>query len=346
MGNILVTGGAGYVGAHTCKALAGAGYTPIVFDNLTTGHRSFVRWGPLIEGDIRDQAALLRTIRSYSIEAVLHFAACAYVGESVTDPQKYYDNNVAGSLSLLKAMLEAGCANIVFSSSCSIYGEPDRVPIRENAPKNPLSPYGASKLMVERMLSDYGRAYGLKPIALRYFNAAGADPGGEVGELRDPETHLIPRAMMAIQGHVSDFAVFGGDYPTPDGTAIRDYIHVSDLAEAHVVALRRLLDGQPGGAFNLGTGLGASVKEVLEAITAIAGHAVSVSDGPRRPGDPAELIADPSLGRAELGWRPQRSDLNTIISTAWAWHRYAHPRIESSEDWRKPPDLDRKVSGA
>ena len=343
LGSILVTGGAGYVGAHTCKALHLSGYTPVVFDNLTTGHRSFVRWGPLVEGDIRDHGTVLRAIRSHQIEAVLHFAACAYVGESVTNPQKYYDNNVVGSLSLLKAMLEAGCHNVVFSSSCSIYGEPKEVPIGETAPKNPLSPYGASKLMVERMLSDYGCAYGLKPIALRYFNAAGADPEAELGELRDPETHLIPRAMMAIQGHISDFAVFGSDYPTTDGTAIRDYIHVSDLAEAHVAALRRLLAGSPGGAFNLGTGRGFSVKQVLDAIGAETGESLVVSAGLRREGDPAELVADASLSQSELGWSPRRSDLNAIIRTAWAWHRRAHPRLNQDHRLGQSADARRQL---
>lgn len=325
-GTILVTGGAGYVGAHACKALAHAGYIPVAFDNLSTGHRSFVRWGPLVESDIRDYGALAYAIRSYGADAVLHFAASAYVGESIADPQKYYDNNVAGSLSLLKAMLECGCQNIVFSSSCSVYGEPEKLPIRETAAKNPLSPYGASKLMIERMLSDYGRAYGLRSIALRYFNAAGADPEGELGELRDPETHLIPRAMMAIQGHIADFAVFGTDYPSADGTAIRDYIHVSDLAEAHVAALRRLLAEQPGGVFNLGTGRGYSVKQVLDAIATETGESVDFLQGPRRDGDPAELVADASLGRKELGVAPRLSDLETIVRTAWRWHRHAHPR--------------------
>ncbi len=335
-GAVLVTGGAGYVGSHTCKALAAAGFTPIVFDNLSTGHRSFVRWGPLVEGDLGDNAAVLDTLNSRSIRAVLHFAACAYVGESVSDPQKYYENNVVGSLSLLRAMIDAGCDKIVFSSSCAVYGEPDEVPIRETAPKNPLSPYGASKMMVERVLSDYSCAYGLKSIALRYFNAAGADRDGEVGELRDPETHLIPRAMMSLQGHISDFAVFGGDYPTPDGTAIRDYVHVADLAAAHVAALRRLLDGHPGGAFNLGTGRGLSVREVLDAISAETGEELSVSNTLRRPGDPAELVADPSLAARELGWTPELSDLNTIVKTAWAWHRLAHPRVTTEETSPQP----------
>jgi UDP-arabinose 4-epimerase len=303
-----------------------SGYTPIVFDNFSTGHKSFVRWGPLVHGDIRDAEAVLDAIRSYNAEAVLHFAASAYVGESITNPQKYYENNVAGSLSLLRAMLEASCHKLVFSSSCAIYGEPDELPIRETAPKNPVNPYGASKLMVERMLSDYGHAYALESIALRYFNASGADPEGELGELRDPETHLIPRAMMAIQGYIPDFAVFGSDYDTPDGTAVRDYIHVSDLADAHVAALFRLLAGEPGGAFNLGTGRGYSVKQVLDAIAAETGENLAVLRGQRREGDPAELVADASLGRSELGFEPRASDLKTIIQTAWGWHRQAHPR--------------------
>jgi UDP-glucose-4-epimerase GalE len=331
LGSILVTGGAGYVGAHTCKALRRAGYTPVVFDNLSTGHERFVRWGPLVQADLGNRAAVLETIQSYRIGAVLHFAASAYVGESVADPRKYYENNVAGSLAVLSAALEAGCSTFVFSSSCAIYGEPDKVPIRETAPKNPVNPYGVSKLMVERILSDYARAYGLSTLALRYFNAAGADPEGELGELRDPETHLIPRAMMAIQGHIPDFAVFGSDYETPDGTAVRDYIHVSDLAEAHVAALRHLLAGGSGEAFNLGTGRGYSVRQVLQAIEAETGEILGVPLGPRREGDPAELVADPSLGQSELGWAPRLSDLDTIVRTAWAWHRRAHPRLAANQ---------------
>jgi UDP-glucose-4-epimerase GalE len=326
LGNILVTGGAGYVGAHSCKALAKAGYVPVVYDNLSTGHESLVRWGPLIKADIRDHATLREVMLSHDISAVLHFAACAYVGESVINPQKYYDNNVAGTLSLLRAMLDADVPTIVFSSSCAIYGKPEHLPINEAAPKQPVNPYGASKLMIERVLLDYARAYGLQSVALRYFNAAGADPDGEVGELRDPETHLIPRAMMAIQGHLSDFAVFGSDYPTPDGTAIRDYIHVADLAEAHVAALRGLQSGRPNGAYNLGTGQGYSVKEVLEAIAVETGEILLAPAGPRREGDPAELVADASLGQSELSWSPRLSDLTTIVRTAWAWHRRAYPK--------------------
>ena len=324
---ILVTGGAGYVGAHTCKALRRAGYIPVVFDNLSTGHKSFVRWGPFVPGDIRDTDAVRHTIGAYQIEAVLHFAASAYVGESVADPQKYYENNVEGSLSLLRAMLEAGCRSLVFSSTCAIYGEPAEIPIGETTTQNPVNPYGASKGMVERILCDYQRAHEMSAIALRYFNASGADPECEVGELRDSETHLIPRAMMAIQGHISDFAVFGTDFPTPDGTAIRDYIHVSDLADAHVAAVQRLFAGKTGGAFNLGTGCGYSVKQVLDAIAAEAGEGLSVSNAPRREGDPPVLVADASLSRRELGFTPRLSDLKTIVQTAWAWHRRAHPRL-------------------
>jgi UDP-glucose-4-epimerase GalE len=332
LGTVLVVGGAGYVGAHTCKALSKAGYIPLVFDNLSTGHKNFVKWGPFVQGDIRDTGAVLQAIRSHKTEAVLHFAASAYVGESVTDPQKYYENNVAGSLSLLRGMLEAGCKKLVFSSSCAIYGKPDELPIRETAPQNPVNPYGASKLMVERILSDYAPAYGLDSTALRYFNASGADPEGELGELRDPETHLIPRAMMAIQGYITNFAIFGNDYPTPDGTAIRDYIHVSDLAEAHVLALQHLLASKAGGAFNLGTGHGYSVKQVLDAIAAETGESLMTVTASRRPGDPAVLVADATLSRAQLGFAPILSDLKSIIHTAWGWHSRAHPKKVSAAE--------------
>jgi UDP-glucose-4-epimerase GalE len=323
---VLVVGGAGYVGAHTCKALRRAGYMPLVFDNLFTGHQAFVQWGPFVQGDIKDTNAVFGVIRSGKVEAVLHFAASAYVGESITDPQKYYENNVVGTLSLLRGMLDAGCSKLVFSSSCAVYGEPKELPIREATLQAPVNPYGASKMMVERILSDYARAYALDSIALRYFNASGADPEGEIGELRDPETHLIPRAMMALQGYISDFTIHGCDYDTPDGTPIRDYVHVSDLADAHIAALRRLLAGQPGGAFNLGTGRGYSVKAVLDAIAAETGESLAVVTGSRRPGDPAVLVADASLARSELGLEPSLSDLTTIIRTAWAWHRRAHPK--------------------
>lgn len=323
---VLVAGGAGYVGSHACKALARAGFLPVVLDNLSTGHRAFVRWGPLVQADLHDSAAVADAIRQHDCAAVLHFAAFAYVGESVTDPAKYYDNNVAGTLSLLHGMRAAGCDKLVFSSTCAIYGQPAQVPIREETPPDPINPYGASKLMVERILADFRPAYGLRSVALRYFNACGADSDGEIGELRDPETHLIPRAMMALQGHIGDFAVFGTDFATPDGTPIRDYIHVADLADAHVAALGKLLAGGPGGVFNLGTGHGYSVLEVLHAIERETGERLPDVSGPRRAGDPAELVADPARARRELGFAPSRSDLETIVRTAWAWHRRAHPK--------------------
>ena len=329
MTTILVTGGAGYIGAHTCKALAQSGYTPVTFDNLSTGHVSFIRWGPFVRGDIRDTTTVLRVIRDIKPEAVLHFAASAYVGESVVDPQKYYENNVAGTLSLLRAMLDGNCQNIVFSSTCAIYGEPQTVPMNETTSPHPVNPYGASKFAVERILADYALAYPLRAVALRYFNASGADPDGEIGELREPETHLIPRALMAIQGHITDFAVFGTDYATPDGTAIRDYIHVADLADAHVAATQRLVDGGPGGAFNLGTGHGYSVKQVLDAIAAETGVFLEAAPGARREGDPPTLVADAALARAELGFTPKLSNMTSIVKTAWAWHQRAHPKRPS-----------------
>ena len=323
--SILVTGGAGYVGAHCCKALREAGFTPVVFDNLTTGHREFVKWGPFVHGDIRDAEAVSEAIAAHKIEAVLHFAASAYVGESLAQPRKYYENNVAGSLALLNGMLKAGCRRIVFSSTCAIYGSPLEQPIRETAPKSPINPYGRTKLMVETILSDYASANTLDFVALRYFNASGADPESQLGELRDPETHLIPRAMMAIQGYVTDFAVYGDNYQTFDGTAIRDYIHVVDLADAHVAALARLLSGGSSGSFNLGTGIGYSVKQVIEAIEAETGARIPITIGPAREGDPPMLVADASLAEVELGSTPKLSNLQNIVRTAWAWHQKAHP---------------------
>jgi UDP-glucose 4-epimerase len=321
---ILVTGGAGYIGSHCCRALAAAGYVPVVFDNFSTGHRNFVG-GALVTGDLADKAALARAFGQHDIVAVMHFAASSLVGESVADPQKYYLNNLAGTLSLLEAMRAAGCSRLVFSSTGAVYGNADSKALPESHPCAPINPYGASKWMIERVLADYRSAYGLGSFALRYFNASGANADGGIGELRDNETHLIPRAMMALQGHVPDFAVFGDDYATPDGTAIRDYIHVTDLAAAHVSALKLLLQGHAGGVFNLGTGAGFSVREILRAIAAETGREVPHVVKPRRPGDPTYLVADPTAARETLKFRAEHSDLSNIIRTAWAWHRKAHP---------------------
>lgn len=325
MQTVLVTGGAGYIGAHCCKALAEAGFVPVCYDNLTTGHRDFVRWGPLVEGDIADRQKVAAILREHQVVAVMHFAAFSLVGESVADPQKYYLNNLVGTLSLLAGMRDAGCNRFVLSSTGAVYGEVPSGLISERLDCRPINPYGASKWMIERAIADYRRSYGLLAFCLRYFNACGADPSGAIGELRDPETHLIPRAMMALQGHAPDFAIFGDDYPTPDGTAIRDYIHVTDLAAAHVLALRALLAGEAGGSFNLGTGSGYSVKQVLNAIAAETGRAVPQRIEPRRPGDPAELVADPGRARETLGFVARHSDLANIVRSAWAWHQVAHP---------------------
>lgn len=329
---VLVTGGAGYIGAHACKALRQAGFQPVALDNLGLGQRDFVKWGPLVEADIRDRERVIQALREHDIAAVMHFAALSLVGESVQEPAKYYDNNVLGTFALLEAMRAAGVDKLVFSSTCAVYGEPAVSPITEATPKAPINPYGRAKLACEGMIEDYARAYGWGAAILRYFNAAGADPDGEIGERRAVETHLIPRALMALQGHIADFAVFGGDYPTPDGSAIRDYIHVSDLADAHVLAVRRLLDGKGGGAFNLGAGHGASVVQVLEAIGRITGRALPAPVGARRAGDAAILVADISLARAALGFEARRSDLDSIVGDAWRWTQSAYPRIEA-----KPP---------
>ncbi|MES2135461.1 MAG: UDP-glucose 4-epimerase GalE [Pseudomonadota bacterium] len=323
-GAVLVTGGAGYIGSHACIALARAGYQPIVVDNLVYGHEWAVKWGPLERGDVADRAFLDAVIARHAPVAVMHFAAFTYVGESVSDPGKYYRNNVAGSLTLLEAMRDHGIGAIVFSSTCATYGTPECVPIPETAPQNPINSYGASKLMVERMLRDFDTAHGLRSVSLRYFNAAGADPGGETGELHEPETHLIPLALDAACGLGPGLTVFGDDYDTPDGTCIRDYIHVSDLAEAHVLALGRLLEGGGSDAFNLGTGNGASVLEILAAIDRVTGRAVPYTVGPRREGDPPALVSQGTKAMRELGWEPRLSDLDTIVGTAWKWHQKMH----------------------
>jgi UDP-arabinose 4-epimerase len=321
MNNILVTGGAGYIGSHACKALAAAGYTPVTFDNLAFGHAWAVRWGPLVQGDILDRSALDRAIEQFKPRAVMHFAAFAYVGESVMNPGKYYRNNVAGTLTLLEAMRDHGVQQLVFSSTCAVYGNPQSTPISESHPCQPVNPYGASKWMVERMLADFGGAHGLRSISLRYFNAAGADPAGDIGESHDPETHLVPLALDAARGGRADITIFGDDYPNRDGTCIRDYIHVCDLAEAHLLALRALEAGHPGGAYNLGNGRGFTVREVIAAAQAVSGRNIQVKHGPRRAGDPATLVADSQLIQQELGWRPRISELNAIVESAWRWHQ-------------------------
>ena len=317
---VLVTGGAGYIGSHACKALAGAGFQPVVFDNLSRGHREAVRWGPLVEGDLADRQRLCAALIEHKVEAVMHFAAYAYVGESVTDPALYYRNNLGGTLSLLEAMREAGVGEIVFSSTCATYGIPDGVPIREDAPQRPVNPYGETKLAIERALHWYAAAYGLRSVSLRYFNAAGADPEGEIGEHHEPETHLVPLVLQAALGHGPHIEIYGTDYPTPDGTAIRDYVHVCDLAIAHLRALERLRGGGGSAAVNLGTGQGHSVREVIAAVELASGRKVPARAAPRRPGDPPALVADPSLAGEILGWHPQHSDLDTIIRTSLAWH--------------------------
>jgi UDP-glucose-4-epimerase GalE len=318
--SVFVTGGAGYIGSHACKILARSGYLPVVFDNLSRGHREAVRWGPLVEGDLADRERLVMALEAHRASAVMHFAAFAYVGESVTDPALYYRNNLGGTLSLLEAMRETQVDKIVFSSTCATYGIPGSIPIREDAPQLPVNPYGETKLAIERALRWYGEAYGLRSVSLRYFNAAGADSEGQIGELHEPETHLVPLVLQAALGQRAHIDVYGTDYPTADGTAIRDYIHVEDLAQAHLRALEHLSAGRQSAAFNLGTGRGHSVREVIAAAEAVSGRTVPRNDAARRLGDPAVLVADPSLATEQLGWRAQCSDLHTIIRTALAWH--------------------------
>ena len=321
---ILVTGGAGYVGSHAVRLLQRAGHEVWVYDNLCLGHRAACPAGRLIEGDLADRPRLTAALREHGVEAVMHFAAFALVGESVSDPAKYYQNNVLGSLSLLDAMRTAGVSRLVFSSTTATYGAPENIPIREDEPQRPINPYGFSKLVVERALADYAQAYGLAYAALRYFNASGASPQGDLGEDHDPESHLIPLVLQVALGQRERITIFGNDYPTPDGTCIRDYVHVDDLGEAHVKALERLEPGR-GLLLNLGTGRGYSVQEVIEACRRATGHAIPAVVGPRRPGDPPELVADSTLARHVLDWAPRYADIDAIVETAWRWHS-THPR--------------------
>lgn len=318
---ILVTGGAGYIGSHTCQELAAAGCEPIVYDNLSTGHRQLVRWGGFVQGDLADAMLLRRVLSDYRIEAVLHFAASSCVGESYSNPRLYFNNNVFGTMNLLNAMLDAGVMYLVFSSTCATYGLPEVVPIPDHHPQKPINPYGETKLCIERMLYWYGQSYGMKSVSLRYFNAAGADLEGRTGEWHEPETHLIPIVLDVQVGRRPFLQVYGTDYPTPDGTAVRDYIHVADLARAHVQALHYLQVGGESTALNLGTGRGYSVLEIVRVVEEVCGLPVSWQAAPRRPGDPPVLVADATRAGQILGWQPVMSDLATIIRTAWQWHQ-------------------------
>ncbi|EGJ29641.1 UDP-galactose 4-epimerase [Moorena producens 3L] len=324
---MLVTGGAGYIGSHAVLALLAAGYNVVVLDNLVYGHRDIVEdvlKVKLVVGDTNDRVLLDNLFRDYDISAVMHFAAYAYVGESVTDPAKYYRNNVTGTLTLLEAMVAASIKKLVFSSTCATYGVPKTVPIPEDHPQNPINPYGASKLMVERILSDFHTAYDLKSVTFRYFNAAGADPEGRLGEDHTPETHLIPLVLLTALGKRESISIFGANYPTADGTCIRDYIHVKDLASAHVLGLDYLLKGGDSQIFNLGNGNGFSVKEVIEAARFVTKQNIKAIECDRRPGDPPALVGSSDKARKLLGWYPQYSDINTILSNAWQWHQKRH----------------------
>jgi UDP-glucose-4-epimerase GalE len=318
---VLVTGGAGYIGSHACKALASHGVTPVTYDSLIHGHREVVKWGPLEVGDVGDADLLAAVMRRWKPEAVMHFAGLIAVGESVREPAAYYRANLAASVTLLDVMRHAGVNTMVFSSSAAVYGAPERLPVAEDAPLAPTSPYGRSKLMVEQMLADHGAAYGLKWAALRYFNACGADSAGETGENHEPETHLIPRALMAAAGDIPYLDLFGTDYPTDDGTCVRDYVHVADLAEMHVAALAHLAAGRASGAFNLGTGHGWSNRQIIAAVERVTGAPVPLRLAGRRPGDPPVLVADPNRAEAELGASARHTDLDAIVESAWSWYR-------------------------
>jgi len=316
---VLVTGGAGYVGSHTCKALARAGFLPVTYDNLSTGHRAAVRWGPLEEGDILDSGRLTEVFERYQPVAVLHFAASIRVAESVARPQAYYDNNVLGTLRLLEACRDFGVGNFILSSTAAVYGEPQQLPIPESHPLRPVNPYGTTKLLAERLLADLEEDCGIRSCALRYFNAAGADPEGELGAEHAPRSHLVPILLEVAAGLRVKFEVYGEDYPTEDGSCVRDYVHVWDLAQGHVDALAHLLDGGSSGVWNLGTGRGWSVHQMLEAAREVTGGVIEASVGERRPGDPPALVADPSAAISELRWTPQLKEPTTMVLHHWRW---------------------------
>jgi UDP-arabinose 4-epimerase len=326
---VLVTGGAGYIGSHTCKLLQSNGHIPVAFDNLSTGNKALVRFGPMIHGDINDVQSLRSAFTQEKPDAVIHFAASAYVGESMRQPLSYYRNNVAGTLNLLNVMADAGVMKLVFSSSCATYGIPSSIPITEESSQIPINPYGESKLFGETMMKAMAANKGLDCIALRYFNASGADPECEIGELHDPETHIIPLVLSALAGHAQNFSILGDDYPTPDGTCVRDYLHVNDLAHAHILALGRLTGSAGFEAFNLGTGHGLSVREVIASAERITNRSLDVLVADRRPGDPPTLVADPSKALNVMGWKPRYSDIDTIIETAWKWMQSSNNPFKS-----------------
>lgn len=320
---ILVCGGAGYIGSHTNKQLYKEGYETVVFDNLVYGHREAVKWGHFEQGDLSNPEDIERVFRTYPIEAVFHFAAYAYVGESVAEPEKYYYNNVMNTLNLLKVMRKYGCDKIIFSSTCATYGEPKCLPVTEDMSQNPINPYGATKLMVERIFRDYHTAYGLEFVVLRYFNAAGADPEGEIGESHNPETHIIPLILDAATGKRAEIKVFGTDYDTPDGSCVRDYIHVSDLATAHLQALHYLEQKKGSDFFNLGNEAGTSVLQVIDAVKRVTGREFKVVLSDRRLGDPAKLVGSSRKAQVKLGWEPVYKDIDKIVEHAWKWHEKA-----------------------
>ncbi|MEW2911980.1 UDP-glucose 4-epimerase GalE [Leisingera sp. JC11] len=324
MTNILVTGGAGYIGSHACKALKAAGYTPITYDNLVTGWQDAVKFGPFEQGDLNDRARLDEVFAKYQPAAVMHFAALSQVGEAMSEPGRYWANNTGGSLNLIEAAVAAGCLNFVFSSTCATYGEHDNVVLDENTPQLPLNAYGASKRAVEDILKDFGAAHGLRSVIFRYFNVAGADPEAEVGEFHRPETHLVPLVLDAVAGKRDALTIFGTDYDTPDGTCIRDYVHVCDLVDAHVLGLKWLEDGNGSQVFNLGTGSGFSVREVMDKAEAVTGQKVPCTTGPRRAGDCTKLVSGSTRAVTDLGWEPRRSSLETMIADAWKWHKTGH----------------------
>lgn len=324
MKHVLVTGGAGYIGSHACKALRDAGFVPVTFDNLVTGWQDAVKFGPFVKGDLMDRAALDAAFAQYSPVAVMHFAALSQVGESMAEPGKYWRNNVMGSLNLIEAATAAGCLDFVFSSTCATYGDQDNVVLDEGSAQMPINAYGASKRAIEDILRDFEAAHGLRHVIFRYFNVAGADPDGEVGEFHQPETHLIPLMLDAIDGKRAALTVHGTDYDTPDGTCIRDYVHVCDLVDAHVLGLKWLADGKDSAVFNLGTGTGFSVREVIDHSAEVTNRAVPVSDGPRRAGDCTKLVSGSTKAEQELGWAPARSTLSQMISDAWRWHQTGH----------------------